>query len=207
MSGSFDGDWRRQALRGDPSACERFAELGPPLFRFALPRLGGRRDLAEEVAQETLVRALRELERYDPARSRDDPLPWLTGLARNECRAVLARERALPLGDVWGGIDEALRAVYAAIDSAPLAEEHLARAETRELVNAAMSQLPAHYRELLEGKYLLGESVRALATRLSVSEKALESRLTRAREAFRSTFRALAARLHGEDPLPPEVTP
>ena len=206
MGGSFDEGWRARALRGDPAAADGLAEHAlVPLYRFVFPRVGGRRELCEEVVQETLVRALRDLERYQPARSQGDPLPWLTGLARNECRAALARERALPLGDVWGGIDEALRAVYAGIDAAPLADEHLQRAETRELVNAAMSQLPAHHREVLEGKYLLGESVRALAARLGVSEKALESRLTRAREAFRATFRALAERLCLDDPLS-EVT-
>lgn len=202
MGTAFDGTWRARALAGEAAACDRLAEEAlVPLYRFVLPRVGGRRELCEEVVQETLVRALRELERYDPGRSDGDPLPWLTGLARNECRAVLAREKATPLGDVWNGIDETLREVYARIDDAPLADELVQRAETRELVNAAMSQLPAHYREVLEAKYLLGESVRALAERLRLSEKAIESRLTRAREAFRATFRALAEQLHFDDPL------
>lgn len=201
MGGAFDGAWRARALAGDPAACERLAEETlTPLYRFVFPRVGGRRELCEEVVQETLVRALRGLERYEPGRADGDPFPWLTGLARNECRAVLAREKATPLGDVWSGIDEALRAVYARIGEAPLADELLQRAETRELVNAAMSQLPTRYREVLEAKYLLGESVRTVAERLRLSEKAIESRLTRAREAFRATFCALSEQLQFDDP-------
>jgi RNA polymerase sigma factor (sigma-70 family) len=74
------------------------------------------------------------------------------------------------------------------VDSEPFNEELLRREETRDLVNATMSQLPPHYREALEGKYLNGKSVRDLADSWQVSEKAVESQLTRARKAFRATF-------------------
>jgi RNA polymerase sigma factor (sigma-70 family) len=69
----------------------------------------------------------------------------------------------------------------------------LGREETREMVNVTMSQLPPHYRQALEAKYVLGRSVREIAEALKTTEKAIESQLTRAREAFRVTFRALAA--------------
>ena len=62
-----------------------------------------------------------------------------------------------------------------------------------------MSQLPPHYRSALEEKYLQGKSVRDIAAGRSVSEKTIESQLTRAREAFRVTFLALARGL-GEVP-------
>ena len=61
-----------------------------------------------------------------------------------------------------------------------------------------MSQLPSHYREALEAKYVSGQSVRTIAQTLSMSEKAVESQLTRARKAFRATFLAMARSLNSE---------
>ena len=72
------------------------------------------------------------------------------------------------------------------------------RQETRELVNTTMSQLPPHYREALEAKYLTGRSVRDMAAVWSISEKAVESLLTRARQAFRVAFLALSRNLEVE---------
>ncbi len=77
-------------------------------------------------------------------------------------------------------------------------DDVLRREETREMVGATMSQLPRHYREALEAKYVAGKSVRDIAAALAISEKAVESQLTRARKAFRATFVALARNLNVE---------
>jgi RNA polymerase sigma-70 factor, ECF subfamily len=196
----FDAAWRERALRGEEAATARLTgALLVPLYRFCYYRVGRRQDLCEEVVQETLVRALRDLERYDPARANDDIAPWLRGLARNEVRRVLSRERpAGRLESAWDRLDEELLAVFARIESEPLAPDCLERQETRDLVNATMSQLPDHHREALEAKYVRGLSVRAIATAWRLSEKAVESRLTRAREAFRGAFVALTRNLDTE---------
>ena len=67
--------------------------------------------------------------------------------------------------------------------------------ETRQMVSATMSQLPEKYRAALEAKYLKGNSVRDIAATTGQSEKAMESLLTRAREAFRETFLSLTRNL------------
>jgi DNA-directed RNA polymerase specialized sigma24 family protein len=58
--------------------------------------------------------------------------------------------------------------------------------------------LPQHYREALEAKYVSRRSVREIAAASSASEKSIESLLTRARQAFRETFLALARNLNTE---------
>jgi RNA polymerase sigma-70 factor (ECF subfamily) len=191
----FDRVWHRAALSGNPAAVEALAHAAiEPLYRFCFHRLGSNADLAEEVVQETLLRAIGELERYDPARSDGNVLPWLTGLARNAIRDTLGREKpAGRLQALWDKLDDELRSVYASLESTALADDVLQREETREMVNATMAQLPPKYREALEAKYVRGQSVRDLAAAWRVSEKAVESQLTRAREAFRRTFIALAA--------------
>ena len=197
---AFDESWRRQALRGDEAARRRLTdEMLPALFRFCLYRVGRNQHLCEEVVQETLLRALRDLERYEPERSDGNLFPWLTGLARNEIQRVLGREKGtLSLQTLWERMDRELMDVFTRLESEPFSDEMLQREETREMVNAAMSQLPPHYRQALEAKYVSGESVRTIAERWRMTEKATESLLTRARQAFRATFVALCRNLEVE---------
>ena len=197
MESNYDACWRERALGGDRAAIDRLANKAlAPLYRFCFYRVGGDRHVCEEVVQETLYRAIGGLARYDPDRCADNIFPWLTGLARNEIKRVLSREKAIAsLVQLWQRMDDDLRRIFAALDSEPLDEDVLRREETREMVGATMSQLPAHYRQALEEKYVLGKSVRDIAAALRVSEKTIESKLTRARKAFRETFRALAKNL------------
>ena len=63
------------------------------VFGVCLRMLGHRQD-AEDVAQETFLRALRAIEGFD----RERPLrPWLLGIAANRCRTALGRRSRRPL--------------------------------------------------------------------------------------------------------------
>jgi RNA polymerase sigma-70 factor (ECF subfamily) len=196
----FDSSWHRCALAGSPAAIDALAQaaLGP-LYRFCFYRVGRNRYLCEEVVQETMLRAIRDLHRYEPDRAGGNIFPWLAGLARNEIRRVLAREHgAVSLETLWSRMDEQLRDLFGRLESEPFGDDVLARTETCEIVGATMSQLPLHYREALEAKYVKGESVQQIAVDWGLSEKAVESQLTRARKAFRAMFLALAQNLNVE---------
>jgi len=197
VKAGFDAVWKRRATGGDAGAVRLLAErVVRPLWAFCFYRVGKRRDLCEEVVQETLVRAIRDLKSYDPARAQGDVFGWVAGLARNEISRILAREKgSISLDALWARLDRELLEVYARLESDPFGDEVLRREETREMVNATMSQLPPHYREALEAKYVDGRSVRDIAAAQRTTEKAVESQLTRAREAFRGTFLALARNL------------
>ncbi len=60
--------------------------------------------------------------------------------------------------------------------------------ERRDLVHATLDLLPPHYGRVLEFKYLEELSVKAIARRMDMSAKAVESLLTRARGAFREVY-------------------
>ena len=193
----FDSAWHQRAIEGDVAAVDELAKamLGP-LYRFCFHRVGRNHHLCEEVVQETLVGAIRQLTHYDPGRARDNVFPWLLGLARNQIHRVLTREgTAVSLDRLWERMDRELFAVFERLEAEPFGDEVLCREETREMVNATMSQLPQHYREALERKYVEGKSVREMADNMRMSEKAVESQLTRARKAFRATFLALSRNL------------
>ncbi len=193
----FDQDWRDRAIGGNPEAVRLLAEAAlEPLYRFCFYRVGKDHALCEEVVQETMTRAIHELERYNPARLGASIFGWLTGLARNEIRKTLSRNKAvISLEALWTRMDRELLGLFVELDSRPFSDELLAREETREVVNATMSQLPPQYQQALQAKYVEGRSVREMAARTNASEKAVESQLTRAREAFRGTFLLLTRNL------------
>lgn len=62
------------------------------VFGLCFRMLGQRQD-AEDMAQETFVRALRHLERWDSSR---DFEPWLLAIAGNRCRTLLATRMRRP---------------------------------------------------------------------------------------------------------------
>ena len=194
MQPVFDDTWRQKVLRGDDAAAQLLiAHALKPLYAFCLYRVGKNQHWCEEVVQETMLRGLRELASYEPARAGNNIVPWLIGLARNEIQRILHREKAtVSLHLLWADIDDELRGAFARLDEAELADEVLRRQETHDLVHATLAQLPDHYRESLEEKYIQGRSQREMAECRGTTEKALESLLTRARQAFRETFLALS---------------
>jgi RNA polymerase sigma-70 factor (ECF subfamily) len=56
-------------------------------------RMLGQRQDAEDMAQETFVRALKNLHRWDPKRQME---PWLLAIAGNRCRSLLATRMRRP---------------------------------------------------------------------------------------------------------------
>ena len=56
-------------------------------------RMLGQRQDAEDMTQETFIRALKSLSRWDPER---DFEPWLLAIAGNRCRTALATRRRKP---------------------------------------------------------------------------------------------------------------
>jgi RNA polymerase sigma-70 factor (ECF subfamily) len=71
----------------------------------------------------------------------------------------------------------------------------LRRAEVARAVQVTLDALPRRYGDVLEWKYVLGLTVDEIAERLGLGPKAVESLLTRARQAFREGFAA-----HGVEP-------
>jgi RNA polymerase sigma-70 factor (ECF subfamily) len=87
--------WLVAAVRaGRADAQERLIErYQGPVLALCLRMLGHRQD-AEDVVQETFLRAFRSLAGFDPMR----PLrPWLLGIAANRCRTALARRARRPV--------------------------------------------------------------------------------------------------------------
>jgi RNA polymerase sigma-70 factor (ECF subfamily) len=138
-----------QAQAGDDSAFDTLvARHLPSVYRF-ITRFTGKPDLAEDAAQETFVKAWRNIKRFDPAR----PLaPWLLQIARNAATDLLRKEkRTLPFAQIES--DEGLTFAEREADTEPRADELFARAESAEEVRNALAQLAPREQTLLALRY------------------------------------------------------
>jgi RNA polymerase sigma-70 factor (ECF subfamily) len=180
----------RRMLAGDEATFDEFADAYiPALYRFASSRLGGDRELAGDIVQTTLCKAIAKLSTF---RGDSALMTWLCACCRNEIAGHF-RKKMRPVREV--GI-EAVEEVATsergpAIQEAP--DSAVLRSEAKQLVHDVLDELPPHYSRVLEWKYLEGLPVREIAVRLEVGPKAAESLLTRAREAFRKTHRRLTS--------------
>lgn len=183
-----DAELLRRAAAGDEASLEQLYEANVDgLYAFVFYRVGRDSALAEDVVQETFTRALDDLDRYQAERG--SVQSWLRTSSRNIIRDSLrSHRRTNELAAMWDRIDETLAQVFAALDRVPLSDEVIARSETRDLVNMTIANLPDDYRTVLERKYVVGDSIAALAGSLDLTEVATKSLLARARRAFRETF-------------------
>lgn len=178
-------------LAGNTEAFDRFFDTYfPRLFRFALTRLGGNEDAAEDVTQTTLCKAVAKLDTY---RGEAALFTWLCTFCRHEVSAHYKKrsrvERASELVEDSPDLRAALDSLSRAQDDP---ESIFARGETSRLVQVALDHLPSRYGDALEWKYIQGLSVNEIAQRLDIGPKAVESLLTRARQAFRDGFSELS---------------
>ena len=172
-------------LRGEEAAFNEFFDsYFAPMYRFALGRVDGNAGAAEDVVQSALSKAVRKLGTF---RGEAMLLTWLLTFCRHEISAYWRNARREPTAV----FPEDAAEVEAALDSLN-PESMAARSETSRLVRVVLDRLPRHYGDVLEWKYIDGFSVREIAGRLGVAEKAAESLLTRARGAFRDAFNTLA---------------
>ena len=149
---------------------ERLCEpLRADLYRFAfwLARDPG---VAEDVVQETLLRAWRSLDSLtDDGAAR----PWLLTIARREHARLYERKR-LETVDV-----DALAAIE---------DPALGRSDDHESgeVRSAIFALPEEYREPLVLQVLMGYSTEEIAQQLGLTSGAVLTRLCRARQKLRT---------------------
>ena len=187
-----DRDIVRRMLAGDQRAFDAFFDgYSDRVFRFAMTRLGGDVDAAEDAAQQTLCRAVEKLGQF---RGEASLFTWLCQICRNAI-ADSYRAKGSPRGVVVPFDDnEEIRAALEAISGMSTHDplESACSAQLENVVRAVLDYLPRRYGDVLEWKYMQGYSVKEIAKRLSVGQKAAESVLARARAAFREGILAVA---------------
>ncbi len=138
------------------------------------------RDLAvsEDIAQETFLTAW---QRLGSMRNPQSFLPWLRQATRNRAIDHLRtlRYREATMDHREPRFEAASAAVPDPVESLGVAEDAAALAQ-------ALDEIPAEHREILLLFYREGQSSRAVATLLGISDGAVRKRLERARTTLRA---------------------
>jgi RNA polymerase sigma-70 factor, ECF subfamily len=188
-----DAELRDRILEGDREALEHFYEAYfSRLYRYIYYRVGHDHQHAEEVVNDTFIEALDKIERFDPERGSMEA--WLITLSRNRIRSLNSlMGRQTDRETSWSMLDGELDTIFADVTRTSEQEEALESEELSSLVGLVMEGLPEEYGKLLEMKYMLDMSTREIARIMEKTEKAVESKLTRARAAFKQVFTTAAA--------------
>ena len=182
----------KRLLAGEEGAFGQFFDENfSRLYRFTLARLSGEEDVAMEIVQQALSRALRKIHSY---RGEAALFTWLCVICRNEI-ADWARTNARYRKHIV--LTEDYADIRAAVDSfkAPDSDDpkhRYQRYEAARLIQVALDRLPPKYGNALEWKYIEGFSVREIARRMNISHDAAQSNLARARRAFQEIYSTLA---------------
>ena len=174
LSGEADN---LNAIVADQAAFRVWYELAlPRVYRYLLARCGGDSDLAEELTQQTFVEAVRRRASFD---GRSDAVTWLCGIGRHKLvdhfrRAGRDSQRQLRIVSEWSAGQSQAWSQHALQSG----------------VQSALAELHGEQRIVMVLRYLDQMPVREIATTIGRSEKATESLLSRAREAFRKAYGA-----------------
>ncbi|MFI6446677.1 sigma-70 family RNA polymerase sigma factor [Kitasatospora sp. NPDC050543] len=140
-----------------------YQEHAGPLFGFVLRLVAGDRQRAEDIVQETLVRAWRNIHRLDVTAG--SLRPWLVTVAR---RIVIDNHRSI-------------QARPREVDASPLellpAEDELDKALRLMTISEALDDLTEAHRAVIVETYLKGRTVNEAAVELGVPAGTVRSRV------------------------------
>jgi RNA polymerase sigma-70 factor (ECF subfamily) len=172
-----------RAVLADEVAFRRWYERYlPPVYSYLVSRSLGDTDLAEDLAQDVFIAAIRGRAAFD---GRSDPVTWLIGIARHK------------LADHFRGQErEERRRLRVEVREVQLDREHASwrHLEERVHIAEAMSRLPAAQRAVLTFVALDDLPVADAARLMGRSFGATQSLLARAREGFRRLYEREADR-------------
>jgi RNA polymerase sigma-70 factor (ECF subfamily) len=181
-----DRVWRERGLRsailaGDECAWQTwYDESYEALSAYVGWRCAGLHHLTEEIVQETWLTAVRRIRSFDPERG--SFLGWLRGIAANILsNRFRSKKRHAREVQSLNGQCHAPQLLATHPDAAGLSER----------IAEALTALPERYEAVLRAKYLEQRSVAQIAETWQETPKAIESLLTRARQAFREAYSRL----------------
>jgi RNA polymerase sigma-70 factor (ECF subfamily) len=168
---------------GDPEEFSRLVDAySNNIFRLAIKMLNQQQD-AEDVLQETFIKAYRGLKSFD---GRSKLSTWLFRIATNEALMVIRRKHPEIVSiDEPIETEEGEQEPVQIVDWCCLPENELLSEETRDKLDDAVQELP----EKLKVVFLLRDinelSTHETAEVLGLSETAVKTRLSRARLRLR----------------------
>ncbi|HEY2820622.1 MAG TPA: sigma-70 family RNA polymerase sigma factor [Candidatus Acidoferrum sp.] len=177
-----------RARRGDREAFTEMVTPYVPTLLQRARRVTGNVADAEDVRQETLLKAWSRLDQFSGncEENTDDFRAWLARIAGNTSIDTLRQRRDgrhISLEEPRGSSEESLATLLATPTADP--EEQCARREMGRMLADAILQLPADLRQACLLRDVMHYSTQEVAERLSISVVAVRLRLFRARRRLR----------------------
>jgi RNA polymerase sigma-70 factor (ECF subfamily) len=179
---AFPAEMRGRLARRDPAALAHFFDAFFDRVHAYLRRLVGDENLAEDLAQDVFLQALRALDGYDPGR---DPRPWLFTIATNKLRDHW-RARAAHGEDRETSLDRDELGGALALTEPPDRVTSTEEVATR--VRAAIDALPEGLRATVLLRVYEGLSFEDIGRILERNEVAARKRYSRALGALREAL-------------------
>jgi RNA polymerase sigma-70 factor (ECF subfamily) len=178
-----------RALAGDDDAFRMLAERHSlSVFQLAY-RLTANEQDAEDVVQETFLRAFRNLKRYE---SRSLFSTWLHRIAANYSLDLLrARKHFVDRAPVEGGIDW----LEAVASSGPSIDQLAYSTQIRESIEKAMNQLSPQERAAFVLRHYEQLSITEIGQMLGLAENATKHSIFRAVRKLRRVLEPITARV------------
>lgn len=172
-----DGELAVAVAGGDRDAAEVLVLRYQNLVRSFLLRITGRRDLADDLAQDTFVRMLRYADNYDP---KYPMRTWLLTIARRLSINHARNDRTPAAGNLFDGMHDSSDGPDAAAEAADEA------AYRKRMLNEAMLKLTEPQREAVNLFYQQDQTVQQIAEMMEIPEGTVKSHLHRARAALKN---------------------
>jgi len=146
---------------------DTYRDTVQPLYGTVAGWTSGDRALTEDIVQETFLRALKSWRKQGLP---DNPLAWLRTVARNVLVSAARTKRPIADNDRVATMPD--------LDSGSEPEDLITIGEGMDALNQDQARI-------LTAFHVEGRTMRDIATHEGISERAVEGRLRRAREAMR----------------------
>jgi len=175
-----DSDLVQRTLCGDWSAYDQLVKrYQRQIYNFAYRMMGNAED-AQDISQETFLRAFQSLHSF---RKDASFLTWLFKIASNLCIDLLRSRKSKGTLSLDSELEDGREPAAEARTSDP--ECVAMRNATQEVVQHAINTLPARYRAVVILRHLQGMSVDEIAQTLDIPAGTVKTHLFRAREMLR----------------------
>lgn len=178
----FSPEFVDRLIAGDRAAYAELVEkTSPRIYGLALRMLSNEQD-AEDVLQETYLKAYKALPDFE---KKSSLTTWLYRIAANEALMMIRKKKPLQQSVELDDDNDESEALPEIVDWRFLPEKELASTETRRMLQDAIDRLSSALRIVFLLRDVQGLSVKETADVLGVNENVVKTRLVRARLKLR----------------------
>lgn len=183
-----DADMLKRLHDGDRTAmAELYDRYFDRVYSLVFNQVDRNREVAEDIVQETFLAALKSAKGF---KGRSSAYTWLCSIAYHKI-ADHYRRQSRERKRIVSGVDMDSVDTSENPGAQPQPDSMIESAETRQVVNEALSKLPWDYRQVLILKYVEEMSVQEISQVMDRSPKSIEGLLTRSRKALQTQLEGL----------------